>query len=112
MRAADIQQLERGIDAYAHVGREDDCDFLARGLYCCLARVVEAGGADDALHTVLDAGVRDAASVPSGRVKSIRQSACARASRSSPMITPLSWPRKARRILADSRRAGVVERHG
>ncbi|MNT07457.1 hypothetical protein D3C72_1421610 [compost metagenome] len=53
-----VQQLERGIDAHAHVRREYDGGFLSSHFDRGAAIVVEAGGADDGLHTMLHAGLQ------------------------------------------------------
>src|SRR5690606_12992278 len=43
-----VEQLERGVDAHAHVGGKDDGDLLAGGVNRLLSGFVKAGGANDA----------------------------------------------------------------
>src|SRR5690606_6330379 len=54
----DVEQLERGVHAHAHVGGEHDGDLLGRHFDGGAAVVVEAGGADDHAGAVAHAGLQ------------------------------------------------------
>src|SRR5690606_15399958 len=53
-----LEQLEGGVDADAHVRGEDDRHRIGRGLDRGAPRVVEAGRADDRAHPVAHAGLQ------------------------------------------------------
>ena len=53
-----LEQLQRDVDAHAHVGRHDDGD-VARGVGDLrLLRIAEAGGADHGVDAELAAGLQ------------------------------------------------------